>query len=96
MGEVVPPKMDVPPQMVRDWIDLAVKYQAASGIGCTECRGGIPSDAVKRGHDRHPKNCAGDLRALFAAYDMRTFLTQPAECWYGLGRAPETAEALDG
>jgi hypothetical protein len=87
-------KMAHPPQMVRDWIDLAVKYQAASGIGCPECRDGVPSDAVARGHDKHPKNCAGDLMALFAAYNMRTFLIQSAECWYGLVSAPETIEDI--
>lgn len=78
-----------PPQMVVDWIALAVSYVEAGGIGCPQCRGGTPSDAAKRGHDRHPKNCAADLSRLFGAYEVQEFLMQPAECWYGMPAAPE-------
>lgn len=87
-------KMAHPPQMVLDWIDLAVRYVKAGGIGCPECQGGLPSDAAKRGHDRHPKDCKAALERIFAAYDMRTFLQQPAECWFGLAAAPETVESI--
>lgn len=87
-------KQAFPPQLVCDLIDLAVKYQAAGGIGCPECRGGLPSDAAERGHDRHPRDCKAALVGLFAARDMRTFLTQPSEAWYGLAAAPEDTSDL--
>jgi hypothetical protein len=82
------PKLAPPPQMVADWIALAVRYVEAGGIGCPLCRGGAPSAATARSHDRHPKDCKGALERIFAARDVQTFLLQPAECWYGLASAP--------
>lgn len=82
------PVLASPPQAVADWIALAVRYEEAGGVGCPECRDGLPSDAAKRGHDRHPQDCKSALVANFAAYSMRDFLMQPAECWYGLAAAP--------
>lgn len=82
--------MNHPPQLVRDWIAQAVRHvEAVNGIGCPECRDGLPSDAAARGHDRHPKDCKASLDRRFAAHAMQTFLTQPAECWFGLPSAPE-------
>lgn len=74
--------MDFPPDAVAAWLAVAVRFIEAGGVGCPECRDGLPSDAAKRGHDRHPKDCKGALERVFAARDMHTFLTQPAECWY--------------
>ncbi len=88
------PRMALPPQVVHDWIKLAVRYVEAGGIGCPECRSGIPSEAARRRHDRHPRDCKASLERIFAARSMLTFLEQPAECWYGLPRTPETAEEL--
>lgn len=89
-------RMSHPPQMVLDWLNLAVAYvEAGAGVGCGECRGGIPSDAAQRGHDRHPKDCKGALERCFGAYEVRTFLQQPAECWYGLPSSPEDTSGLD-
>jgi hypothetical protein len=88
--------MAMPPQMVLDWIDVAVRYVKAGGIGCPECRDGIPSDAAKRGHDRHPKDCKGALERVFGAYEVKSFLVQPAECWFGMVSAPEDASAAEG
>jgi len=88
--------MGHPPQMVIDWIALAVRHiEATSGIGCPTCEGGTPTDAAKRGHDRHPQDCKRSLERRFAALDMQTFLLAPAECWFGLPCAPETTEAVE-
>ena len=80
-----------PPQSVIDWINVAVRYVEAGGIGCRECRDGTPSAAKKRGH----VECAMSRSAVFAAWDMRTFLTQPAETWFGMDAAPPDLSEMD-